>query len=79
MAKNPYEILVINKDANEADIKLACRNLAKKHHPDPNPYNKNADQKFKELSAANDILSDPQKRATFDHGEIDVSGQPQYQ
>jgi len=79
MAKNPYEILGVNKEASEADIKLAYRKLAKKHHPDLNPDNKNADEKFKELNAANDILSDPQKRAAFDRGEVDMTGQPQYQ
>lgn len=79
MNKNPYETLGIDKDASAADIKLAYRNLAKKHHPDLNPGNKNADEKFKELNAANDILSDPDKRAAFDRGEIDVSGQSQSQ
>jgi DnaJ-class molecular chaperone len=76
MAKTPYEILGVNKDASEADIKLAYRKLAKKHHPDLNPGNKDADAKFKELNAANDILSDKEKRAAFDRGEIDTQGQP---
>jgi DnaJ-class molecular chaperone len=79
MAKNPYEILGLSKDANEADIKAAYRKLAKKHHPDLNPGNKDAEIKFKELNAANDLLSDPVKRAAFDRGEIDTDGQPQYQ
>lgn len=79
MAKNPYEILGVNKDASEADIKSAYRKLAKKYHPDLNPTNKNADEKFKELNAANDLISDPEKRAAFDRGEIDMQGQPRYQ
>jgi len=79
MAKNPYDILGINKDASEADIKAAYRKLAKKHHPDLNPGNKNADAKFKELNAANDLLSDAKKRAAFDRGEIDMEGEPRYQ
>lgn len=79
MAKNPYEILGVNKDASDADIKAAYRKLAKKHHPDLNPTNKNADEKFKEVNAANDLLSDKDKRAAFDRGEIDMEGQSRYQ
>lgn len=78
MAKNPYEILGVDKNASEADIKAAYRKLAKKHHPDLNPGNKEADAKFKELNAANALLSDKDKRAAFDRGEIDMEGQPQY-
>ena len=79
MSKNPYEILGIGKDASDADIKSAYRKLAKKYHPDLNPGNKEADVKFKELNAANDLLSDKDKRASYDCGEIDMEGQPQYQ
>ena len=79
MAKSPYEILGVNKDASEADIKAAYRKLAKKYHPDLNPGNKEADAKFKELNAANDLLSDNVKRTAFDRGEIDMEGQPRYQ
>lgn len=78
MAKNPYEILGIKKDANEAEIKAAYRKLARKHHPDLNPGEKNAGEKFKEINSANALLSDKEKRVAFDRGEIDMEGQPQY-
>jgi DnaJ-class molecular chaperone len=78
MAKNPYDILGVKKDASEADIKVAYRKLARKHHPDLNPNDKNAAEKFKEINTANALLSDKEKRAAFDRGEIDMEGQPQY-
>jgi len=78
MAKNPYEILGVKKDASEADIKVAYRKLARKHHPDLNPSDKSAGEKFKEINTANALLSDKEKRAAFDRGEIDMEGQPQY-
>ena len=79
MSKNPYEILGINKDATDADIKSAYRKLAKKFHPDLNPGNKEADAKFKELNSANDLLNDKEKRAAYDRGQIDMEGQPRQQ
>ena len=78
MAKNPYEILGVSKTASEADIKTAYRKLARKHHPDLNPSNKNAAEKFKELNTANALLSDKEKRGAYDRGEIDMEGQPQH-
>ncbi len=77
MNKSPYEILGINKTASGDEIKAAYRALAKKHHPDLNPDNKAADEKFKEISAAHDLLKDKDKRAAFDRGDIDAQGQPQ--
>ncbi len=77
MSKNPYDILGVSKSAADAQIKAAYRALAKKHHPDLNPDNKNADEKFKEISAAYDLLKDKEKRAAFDRGEIDAQGQQQ--
>lgn len=67
MAKRDYyEVLGINRDAGADDIKKAYRKLAMKHHPDRNPDSKEADGKFKELSEAYEVLSDPQKKAAYD-------------
>lgn len=71
---DPYEILGVKKDASPDEIRSAYRRLAKKLHPDLNPGDKTAEQKFKELNGANDILSDPEKRRKFDAGEIDATG-----
>ncbi len=79
MSKDPYEILGVSKTASEAEIKSAYRKLARKYHPDLNPDKKDAAKKFKELNTANDIVSDKEKRAAFDRGEIDIEGQPRYQ
>ncbi len=72
--KDPYEVLGVARDADPADIKKAYRVLAKKLHPDVNPSDKSVEQQFKEVSAAYDILSDPQKRRQFDNGEIGADG-----
>ena len=61
-----YEVLGIGKNASDAEIKSAYRKLAKKYHPDLNPGNKEAEEKFKEVNEANDVLSDPQKRQRYD-------------
>ena len=61
-----YEVLGVAKDADEAAIKKAYRQLAKKYHPDVNPGDKDAEEKFKEVNEAYQTLSDPQKRATYD-------------
>jgi DnaJ-class molecular chaperone len=74
--KDPYETLGVAKDASADDIRKAYRKLAKKHHPDLNPGNKAAEASFKDIGAANDLLSDPEKRARFDRGEIDAAGDP---
>jgi DnaJ-class molecular chaperone len=72
--RNPYEVLGVTKDATADAIRKAYRALAKKHHPDLNPGNKQAEARFKEISVAYDLLSDADKRAKFDRGEIDESG-----
>ena len=61
-----YEVLGISKTADEKAIKKAYRKLAKKYHPDMNPGDKTAEQKFKEVTDAYNILSDPEKRKLYD-------------
>jgi len=72
--KDPYDILGVSRTADEAAIKTAYRKLAKRHHPDLHPGDKKAAERFQEINAANDILSDPEKRGRFDRGEIDAEG-----
>ena len=72
--KNPYEILGVAATASADDIQKAYRKLAKKLHPDLNPGDKSAEEKFKEVAGAYDLLSDAGKRKRFDAGEIDASG-----
>jgi DnaJ-class molecular chaperone len=72
--KDPYEILGVAKTATPEDIRKAYRQLAKKLHPDLNPGDKHAEERFKEVSAANEFLSDPDRRKRYDAGEIDASG-----
>src|SRR4051812_34247690 len=74
MAKDPYDVLGVKRDASDAEIQKAFRRLAKKSHPDLYPGDKKAEERFKDLNAANDILGDPTKRARFDRGEIDAGG-----
>src|SRR5205085_5750882 len=65
-----YKILGINRDATEEDIKKAYRKLARKHHPDLNPDDKQAHMKFQQINEANEVLSDPEKRKKYDaYGE----------
>ena len=73
--ETPYQILGVQSGASQEEIRGAYRKLAKTHHPDLNPGNAQAEARFKQVSAANDLLSDPDKRARFDRGEIDGAGQ----
>jgi DnaJ-class molecular chaperone len=74
LSEDPYKILGVTRDVSEADLRTAYRKLAKKLHPDLNPGNKKAEESFKTVATAYDLLNDPAKRAQFDRGEIDASG-----
>ncbi len=71
---DPYDVLGVARDASQADIRKTYRRLAKKYHPDLNPGDASAEKRFKELSGANSIIGDEDKRARFDKGEIDETG-----
>lgn len=71
---DPYRVLNVARDADQATVKKAYRTLAKEYHPDHNAGNETAEKRFKEISAAYDILGDADKRARFDRGEIDAEG-----
>jgi DnaJ-class molecular chaperone len=77
LAADPYKTLGVSADASQADIQKAYRRLAKKLHPDLNPGNPQVEAQFKDVTTAYAILSDPDKRARFDRGEIDASGAEQ--
>jgi len=74
--RDPYQVLGVAKNASEKDIKSAYRKLAKAYHPDQNKDDPSAQQKFSEATAAYDLLSDKEKRRSFDQGEIDAEGNP---
>ena len=64
--KDYYEILGVKKSASAEDVRKAFRKLARKYHPDVNPGDKSAEEKFKTISEANEVLSDPKKRKIYD-------------
>ncbi|MBF0333510.1 MAG: DnaJ domain-containing protein [Alphaproteobacteria bacterium] len=74
---DPYKILGVARNASADEIKKAYRKLARKLHPDLNPGDKASESRFKDVASAYDLLSDPDKRARFDRGEINASGQEQ--
>ena len=76
--RDPYEVLGVPRSASAAAIKSAYRKLAKKHHPDSNKNDPKAAARFAEISAANEILGDEDKRKQFDRGEIDAEGKPRF-
>src|SRR5215471_11786953 len=61
-----YNVLGLDKDASQDDIRKAYRKLARKHHPDLNPNDKEANKKFQQINEANEVLSDPEKRKKYD-------------
>jgi DnaJ-class molecular chaperone len=71
---DPYKTLGVARTASAAEIRTAYRRLAKKNHPDLNPGEAAAENRFKAIASAYGLLSDPEKRARFDRGEIDASG-----
>ncbi len=72
--RDPYTVLGVTRTASADDLKKSYRKLAKKLHPDLNPGNKATELQFKDVTAAYELLSDPEKRARFDRGEIDAAG-----
>lgn len=76
--RDPYEVLDVPRGASQDEIKKAYRALAKKLHPDMNPDDKAVEQRFKEVSAAYDLLSDAERRRQFDAGEIGADGSPRH-
>jgi DnaJ-class molecular chaperone len=79
VAKNPYQVLGVAPSATDADIRAAFRKLAKQYHPDRNPGDKAAEERFKEVSSAFDVLGDASRRKRFDAGEIDADGRERAQ
>jgi len=77
--RDPYEVLGVAKNASAKDIKSAYRKLAKKHHPDQNPNDPKAKDRFAAANQAYEIVGDEKNRAAFDRGEIDGDGKPRFQ
>jgi DnaJ-class molecular chaperone len=77
MVEDPYKVLGVPRTATEEEIRRTYRKLAKELHPDLNPSNgASAEERFKKVSAAYDIVGDPEKRKQYDRGEIDANGEP---
>lgn len=74
MSQSLYTVLGVGKAATDAEVQKAYRKLAKQYHPDVNPGDRKAEERFKKISAAYEILSDKDKRARYDRGEIDEQG-----
>ncbi len=77
MSWDPYAVLGLKKGADAAEVKKAYRKLAKENHPDVRPNDPAAEETFKRATAAFNLLSDPDKKALYDRGEIDAEGQEQ--
>ena len=74
--RDPYQVLGVSKGASEAEIKSAYRRLAKKHHPDQNPNDPKAKERFSEANQAYEVIGDVAKKRQYDAGEIDGDGKP---
>lgn len=74
--RDPYQVLGVKKDADAKEVKKAYRKLARDLHPDLHPGDSKAEDRFKEVAAAYDLLSDAEKKGRYDRGEIDPSGAP---
>ncbi len=78
MAEDPYIVLGVAKGSPHAEVRKAYRKLAKELHPDKNPNNKAAEEKFKKVSASFTFLDDEERKAKYDRGEIDADGNPKF-
>lgn len=76
--RDPYTVLGVTRTASDKDIKSAYRKLAKKYHPDQNPEDPAAHEKFAEATHAYDLLNNAEKKGQFDRGEIDNDGNPKF-
>jgi len=76
--RDPYKVLGIAKDANQTDIKSAYRKMARQNHPDMHQGDAKAEERFKEIQGAYQLLSDEDKRTQFDRGQIDADGNPTF-
>ncbi|RIK87574.1 MAG: molecular chaperone DnaJ [Hyphomicrobiales bacterium] len=76
--RDPYDVLGVAKNASAKDIKAAFRKLAKKYHPDQNPDDPKAKDRFAEVNQAYEVVGDDDKRGQYDRGEIDASGKPRF-
>jgi len=76
--RDPYTVLGVSRSVSEKDLKSAYRKLAKAYHPDQNKDDPKAQQKFAEVSSAYDFLTDKDKKAAYDRGEIDADGNPKF-
>ena len=77
--RDPYDVLGVAKNASQKDIKSAFRKQAKKYHPDQNPDDPKAKERFAAANQAYEIIGDEAKRKAFDSGEIDAEGKPRFQ
>lgn len=77
--RDPYEVLGVARNASAKEIKSAYRKLAKKHHPDQNPDDPKAKDRFAAANQAYEVVGDEKTRAAFDRGEIDADGKPKFQ